>query len=91
MPYKRIELDGDFDIANVGDGDLQGTVLDGEYGDLQPVSHFDVYTGPTEIIPSEDVQTLQTTDKVLLSNIVIQPIPSNYGLITVVGNHIMVS
>lgn len=91
MPYKRIDLDGDFDFLNVGDGDIQQTVLDGEYGDYQPISHYDTYTGATEATPSEEAQTLYTKDKMVLSNIVIQPIPSNYGLITVVGNHIMVS
>ena len=49
------------------------------------------YTGPYEVTPTEQEQTLPTTDKVLAANIVINPIPSNYGLITWNGSTLKVS
>ena len=51
----------------------------------------DTYTGNYEIYPSFEMQTLQTADKNLTDNIVIHPIPSNYGLITWDGSTLTVS
>lgn len=42
----------------------------------------EAYTGATEVTPSEEVQTLSTKGLSLLSDITINPIPNNYGLIT---------
>lgn len=52
---------------------------------------IDVYTGETEITPSEVVQYLQTANKIVIDNITINPIPSNYGLITWDGSTLTVS
>lgn len=49
------------------------------------------YHGVYEVTPSASVQTLQTTNRVLTDNIVINPIPNNYGLITYNGSFITVS
>ena len=49
------------------------------------------YTGPYEVTPSEETQMLPTTNRTLESSIVINPIPSNYGLITWNGSFITVS
>ena len=49
------------------------------------------YDGPTEITPTEETQTLFTEGKHVLENIVVNPIPSNYGLITWDGTIITVS
>lgn len=51
----------------------------------------EVYTGPAEIIPSQETQILNTTNKVLLKDIIVKPIPSNYGLITWNGSTLTVS
>ena len=68
--------------------------------DFEEASSFDVsfgagiekeYHGQAEVIPSSDYQTLHTTNRVLTSDIVIDPIPSNYGLITWNGSTITVS
>ena len=50
-----------------------------------------IYEGPHEVIPSEAVQLLETGGKALNENIVINPIPSNYGLITWDGATLTVS
>ena len=49
------------------------------------------YAGPYEVTPSENTQTLQTTDRLLTQNITVAPIPSNYGRITWDGTKITVS
>ena len=51
----------------------------------------EAYEGPYEFTPTQDTQTVQTADKVLLENIIINPIPQNYGLITWNGSVITVS
>ena len=49
------------------------------------------YEGQTEITPSAETQVLQTQGDLMLSNITINPIPSNYGLITWDGATLTVS
>lgn len=49
------------------------------------------YEGQTEITPSAETQVLQTQGELMLSNITINPIPSNYGLITWDGATLTVS
>ena len=49
------------------------------------------YEGLTTIIPGEEAQTLSTAQRTLLTDIVINPIPSNYGKITYNGTSLTVS
>lgn len=49
------------------------------------------YEGSYEFTPSTAEQTISTANKVLDQDIVIQPIPQNYGLITYNGSYITVS
>lgn len=49
------------------------------------------YEGSYEVTPTEDTQILNTKDKQTRENIVINPIPQNYGLITYNGSTITVS
>lgn len=49
------------------------------------------YTGLTEVTPSQDVQILETQGLFTDDNIRINPIPSNYGLITWDGSILTVS
>lgn len=51
----------------------------------------DPYTGDYTITPSSETQTLLTKDKRMTDQIVINPIPSNYGLITWNGATLTVS
>ena len=76
------------------DGELSLNIpLDGTPDKVLKVAEYDlpVYDGVTEITPSQDTQILQTSNKVLTRNIVVNPIPSNYGLITWNGNTLTVS
>lgn len=51
----------------------------------------DPYTGAYEVTPSQETQTLETENKRMTGNVTINPIPSNYGLITWNGAFITVS
>ena len=51
----------------------------------------DHYEGATTITPNNQTQTLQTVGLVVDSNIIINPIPSNYGVISWNGSVLTVS
>ena len=51
----------------------------------------DLYDGPTVVTPNGSTQTLATNGKSLASDITVNPIPSNYGLITWDGSVLTVS
>lgn len=51
----------------------------------------DPYQGDYRITPNGQTQTLNTSGKYLHNNVVVEPIPSNYGLITYNGSIITVS
>ena len=76
------------------DGELSLNIpLDGTPDKVLKVAEYDlpVYDGITEITPSQNTQILQTSNKVLTRNIVVNSIPSNYGLITYNGSILTVS
>lgn len=54
-------------------------------------SQYPDYEGETTFTPSVEMQTIPTAHTVLLSDITINPIPSNYGLITWNGATLTVS
>lgn len=54
-------------------------------------SEFPVYDGSYEVTPTQQTQTLNTSQKVLVENVIINPIPSNYGLISYNGSVLTVS
>lgn len=49
------------------------------------------YEGEYEITPTEETQVLATENHYMTGNVVINPIPVNYGLITWNGNVLTVS
>ena len=51
----------------------------------------DTYAGPYEYTPTEDTQTIAISHKMATENIVINPIPFNYGLVTWNGSTLTVS
>ena len=67
--------------------------VDGECGIITSSQQHDLpyYTGPTEVTPSNELQRLMTANMALSQNITINPIPSNYGLITWNGSMLTVS
>lgn len=49
------------------------------------------YTGTYIVTPTEETQTLDTDSKYLTANVIVNPIPTNYGLITWNGTTLTVS
>lgn len=93
-PQQEVVLDGELSLDLHIDGDMSLDIpVDGEAGTVIKVTEHDlpVYSGQTEITPSEETQTLQTANKTVLHNIVVNPIPSNYGRITWNGSTLTVS
>lgn len=60
-------------------------------GGLAALNPWGEYSGSVEVTPTTEEQVLQTQGKHLGEDIVIKPIPSNYGLITWSGLGIRVS
>lgn len=89
-----ITTDGDAELEAVGkaEGNLI-VVADGEVGIITQIEQGDreYYDGTYSVTPNNETQTLSTADKILLSNITVNPIPSNYGLITWNGSFLTVS
>ena len=56
-----------------------------------PESTFPAYTGAVTVTPGAEAQVLSTRNTVLLSDITVEAIPSNYGLITWNGSVLTVS
>lgn len=52
---------------------------------------FDTYDGETEFTPTQEMQIIETENKIVKQNFTINPIPQNYGLITWNGHHLTVS
>ena len=51
----------------------------------------EIYRGPAEFTPSSEVQTIEIANMTSLTDITINPIPENYGLITWNGSTLTVS
>lgn len=49
------------------------------------------YPGPYEVTPSQQTQTIHASGMKLSQDIVVNPIPSNYGLVTWDGSTLTVS
>ena len=60
-------------------------------GRMAALNPWGEYSGATEVTPSAEEQTLHTAGQHMPSDIVIHPIPQNYGLITWNGSTITVS
>lgn len=80
---KTIVIEGEYTLKNMIDGESSLlNMIDAECGIFQKVIDVDVYEGETTITPSNQVQILNTKEKMIPENMIIQAIPSNYGKIT---------
>lgn len=94
MTCDEIVLDGELSLGIPLDGDLILDVpVDGESGVVTKISDYvyPLYQGTIEVTPSAETQILPTINRTVTDNIVINPIPSNYGLITWNGSTLTVS
>lgn len=96
MPYQygnAVAIDGaEIGLSVAIDGGEIGLISDvsGEIREFYPLLP-DTYSGTTEVTPTSETQTLLTKNLVMPSNVTINPIPSNYGLITWNGSTLTVS
>ncbi len=96
MPYQfgnAVAIDGaEIGLSVAIDGGEIGLISDvsGEIGEFYPLLP-DAYSGITEVTPTSETQTLYTMNLVMPSHVTINPIPSNYGLITWNGSILTVS
>lgn len=72
-------------------GQLQGTRSIKGTLTIPSASFIPRYEGPYEFTPTSETQTVQIENELATSNITINPIPSNYGLITWDGATLLVS
>ncbi len=94
MSNDTVVIDGDLLMVTQSDGDPDLDIQqDGEAGEVIKVVDYDhpIYDGPIEITPSRETQVLETKEKILITNIIVNPIPKNYGLITWNGSVLTVS
>ena len=89
-----VVLGGDANLQTQIDGELslsQCECVDADVVFVKRELVYPAYTGSTSFIPSAEAQTIETSEKTVFENITINPIPSNYGLITWNGSTLMVS
>lgn len=84
----NIELDVSLTVDGFFDMD---ELLEGEVGTIQYYSDYTSYSGATTVTPTEDTQVLGTSGTLVLTNITVNPIPTNYGKITYNGSTITVT
>ena len=90
--FDTVVLDGELNLILPNDAECAlDVIMDGDLGVVVETGRLPVYDGPTEVTPSAETQVLLTNQYALRSNIVVNPIPSNYGLITWDGSTITVS
>ena len=88
---ERVVIGGDLNLRNTVSGDLElHEVINGECGVFMPLNP-PAYTGELTVTPGSQAQVLETAGLLVPENIVVEPIPSNYGLITWNGSTITVS
>ena len=94
MSYKLIS---DTRLSDIGDAireqlDVTDTYKVSEMPEaILSIVGGEPYEGDYEFTPTQEQQIVPTLGKVLSDNIIIAPIPSNYGLITYNGFEITVS
>lgn len=63
--------------------ELDIPIFEVDFGVLHDVgSNQDVYKGDYKVTPTSEEQVFQTKNKVLTNNVIVAPIPSNYGKIS---------
>lgn len=69
-------------VVDFGSSESFEVSFDGDFSvDFSQMHEAGEYSGAYEFTPSAERQEIPTADKILTQNIIINPIPSNYGLI----------
>ena len=75
----------DIEVAEEADSEIELSMEE------EGVGEYPVYKGAYEVTPSFEKQTLETAYKVMTENVVIAPIPSNYGKISYDGSTLYIT
>lgn len=87
-----IVIGGEISLESVIDGSCNLlTACDGEEGIITQFDSHSEYTGAYDVTPSSEAQIIPIANHIASRNITINPIPSNYGLITWNGSILTVS
>ena len=68
-----------------------GTVMASDITFLPITDLYPRYVGPTSVTPFQGEYVFQTAGKIVSQNIVVNPIPSCYGLVTWDGSKLLIS
>lgn len=87
-----VVIEGELGLVSriLGDMELEDRI-DGELEKVLFVDSRTEYPGPYEVTPTQQTQTLPTTGFIMGHDVVVNPIPQNYGLITWNGSVLTVS
>ena len=88
-----VVIDGNLSLLISGEASAELLLMDSaEVGIFTAMREIlPIYDGATTYTPSDQEQTIQTNGKSLLTDIIINPVPNNYGLITWNGSYLTVS
>ena len=87
-----LEIDGNLRGILSVEGTLGGSLsADPSLEGTLSVGGFNTYAGDYEVTPSDETQVLRTANMITLEDIIINAIPSNYGLIAWNGSALTVS
>ncbi len=81
----QIQAMGHLSGSLSGVGSLNGVIS------KPPEIPAEEYGGPYEFTPTEDTQTIEIANKKAVTDIIINPIPTNYGRITWNGSVLTIS
>ena len=88
----KIIVDGDCLLQNLIDGETDlNCMIEGIAEKIVRYREADYYTGEYTYTPSQEIQTIPIAQLTASDDITINPIPSNYGLITWNGSTLTVS
>ena len=91
MINDKIVIGGEITLVQQVDGVISLDLAnDGSPGLFMPIVP-NVYTGSIEVEPSAEAQTLVTHGLTVMQDIVIDPIPVNYGLVEWDGRKLRIS
>lgn len=86
-----VQLTGTLSAVESIQADLSAVASIGGAIDIPQIVRPAAYGGTYEVTPTADAQTLSTSNLYMTDDIIINPIPDNYGLITWNGSYLTVS
>lgn len=87
-----VVIEGEVALTSTISGEIDLTSqICGEIEKVLWVDNRNAYTGDYVVTPTDEEIILETANKIMTDNVIVNPIPSNYGLITWNGSVLTVS